>query len=230
MANYGQGFLGSLQGASAGAGLGSLLGPIGTGVGAGVGALGGGLAGLFGGNNPSQPPSAQNQNPAMSGLSNLPGQFAQLQKFTPEQLNAIKQLLSGGLSQLQNPQQGFQPIEQLARNQFHQQTIPGLAERFTSLGSGAQRSSAFQGALGSAATGLESNLAALRSQYGMQNQKQGLQQLGLGLTPQFENLYFPEKPGFFSQLAPGVGQGLGSLLSVLALLGGQKYFGGTGKA
>ncbi len=83
----------------------------------------------------------------------------------------------------------FQPLAQQARTQFQTNTIPGLAERFTSLGQGAQRSSAFQGALGQAGGELEQGLAALQSQYGLK--QQGLQQQLLGnllqyaLSPEF---------------------------------------------
>ncbi len=105
----------------------------------------------------------------------------------------------------------FEPIAQRARTQFQTQTVPGLAERFTALGG--QNSSAFQGALGSAASGLEEGLAAQGSQYGLQQnaQLQGLMQLLLGLSsrPSFENLVFQGQPGAFHGLAQGFGEGLG---------------------
>lgn len=119
----------------------------------------------------------------------------------------------------------FAPIAQQARTQFQTQTIPGLAERFTSLGSGAQRSSAFQGALGQAGSDLEQGLAALQSQYGLH--QQGLQQqllnmlLSSSLSPEFENVVTEGGPGILSELGPT----LGKLLPYLApLLGG--LFGG----
>lgn len=135
-----------------------------------------------------------------------------------EQMSAINQLLQGGLSRLQNlPQPSFAPIAQQARTQFNTQTIPGLAERFTSLGGG-QRSSAFQGALGQAGAGLEEALASLGSQFGLQ--QQGQEQnflsnlLNMGLQPQFENIIQQPGGGFGSAL----GSGLGALLPLL--LGG----------
>jgi len=145
------------------------------------------------------------------------GQELQFQRFTPEQQFALMQLLSQGLSGLQNPYEGFAPIEEQATRQFSTETIPSLAERFTSLGGG-QRSSAFQGALGSAASNLQSSLAALRSQYGMQNKQSALQQLGAGLTPQYESAYIPRQPGFFENLFVGGAQGLGSALPLLGRL------------
>lgn len=91
-----------------------------------------------------------------------------------------QQLLNQTLQGSQTPQgYGFEPIENRARQQFEQRTIPGLAERFSSLGSGgSQRSSAFTGALGGAASDLEGQLAALRSQYGLQERQQLGQEQG----------------------------------------------------
>lgn len=134
------------------------------------------------------------------------------------QNQAIQQLMSmlgqGGGS--------FAPIEKQARTNFQTNTIPGLAERFTSLGSGSQRSSAFQGALGQAGSGLEQGLASLKSQHGLQ--QQGLLSQ-LGMQPSFENNYFARQPGFGEQ----AGQGLASILPILGLiLGGS--FGGPGGA
>lgn len=60
----------------------------------------------------------------------------------------------------------FGPIENLARQKFQQETIPTIAERFA--GAGGLNSSALKGELGKAATNLESQLASLRSQYGLQ--------------------------------------------------------------
>jgi hypothetical protein len=126
--------------------------------------------------------------------------------------------------------QSFEPIAQQARTQFQTQTIPGLAERFTSLGSGAQRSSAFQGALGQAGAGLEQNLAALGSQYGLQ--QRGLDQqllsalLSTALAPESETLITPGQPGALQELVPTLGRLLplllgGGLQSLLSFLGGK---------
>jgi len=136
------------------------------------------------------------------------GRQEQLPRFTPEQTSALNQLLSSGLGNLD-----LGPIEEQARTKFQSQTVPSLAERFTSLGGGAQGSSAFQSALGRAGAGLEQGLAEMRPQL-------GLQQLQYGLTPQFESLYRPAQPGLLGGLASG---GLQGLLQFLPLLlgGGQ---------
>lgn len=146
------------------------------------------------------------------------GQTLQTQRFGPEQLQALQQLLQQGIGGLQQQQQfDFAPIAQQAREQFSQQTVPSLAERFTALGG--QRSSAFPQALGQAGANLESNLAAQGAQFGMQGQDQQnrflMSLLGLGLTPQFENAYKPGTPG----LTGALGQGIGSALPLLAYTG-----------
>lgn len=135
------------------------------------------------------------------------------------QNQAIQQLMSmlgqGGGS--------FAPIEQQARTNFQTNTIPGLAERFTSLGgSGTGNSSAFQGALGSAGSGLEQGLASLKSQHGLQ--QQGLLSQ-LGMQPSFQNNYFARQPGF----GENASKHLAAILPILGLiLGGS--FGGPGGA
>ena len=105
-------------------------------------------------------------------------------QFDPQQQQVLSQLLNSGTQDLKNPYQGFEPIAQEELRQFNTEAVPGLAERFTSLGQGAQNSSAFAGALGSSRAQLGSQLAALRAQYGQQNKANALQQLQTGLTPQ----------------------------------------------
>ncbi len=143
-------------------------------------------------------------------------QNQQLGRFTPQQSNLQNQSIQQLLQLLQGGQgiggqaPGFAPIAQKAQTQFNTQTIPSLAERFTALGG--QNSSAFQGALGSAGAGLNENLAALESQYGLQQnaQNQQLMQLlsGIGFQPQFENIVSPGQPGALH----GIAQGFGSFL------------------
>lgn len=143
-----------------------------------------------------------------------PGKIEQLPRFSPEQLNVLQFLLQHGMQGLQNPYQGFEPIAQQARTQFQEQTVPSLAERFTSLG-GATSSPSFAAQLGQAGGNLETGLAALQSQYGMQNRAQLANLLGMGLTPQFENFPVAAQPGFLQAGLPALGRlaasGIGSL-------------------
>lgn len=155
----------------------------------------------------------------------MPGTLIQPGLKTPQQSNALDQLLSMGLQGIQNRKPfDFAPIEQQARSNFMTQTVPGLAERFTSMGSNL-RSSGFQDALGRQASNLDQGLAALKAQYGMQQQGQQDQLfqnlLGIGLQPRFENIYQPEGPSFGTGIAGGLGQGLGMALpTLLSSLGG----------
>lgn len=120
--------------------------------------------------------------------------------LTPEQMSYLNNML--GLSQqgMNDPYSGFEPIEQRARTQFRE-SIPTLAERFTSLSPSAQRSSGFQSALGRSQAGLEESLAALRAQYGMQNRGQMMQLGQMALRPTFENMYHPQTQGFLGEMA-----------------------------
>lgn len=140
----------------------------------------------------------------------------QIPTVTPDAANALQQLLQQGLGNVtgQNTS-SFAPLSKQARSQFEQQTLPSIAERFTGLG--AQRSSAFGQQLGQAGAGLEENLAA-------RQQQQGLQQLGLGLTPQFENIHTPGSAGLFSNLFGSALQGLGQPLSSQGGNQGQDLF------
>jgi len=144
-------------------------------------------------------------------LTGTPGRVQQSPTMTQGQMGAQNQALQMAMQGLQNPYSGFDPIQQQEMQRFQQQTIPGLAERFTSMGEGGQRSSAFQGALGGASADLGSQLAALRSQYGLQQQGQMQNLLGMGLRPQFESIYQPGSQGV-------MGQALGGLSSMLPLL------------
>ena len=128
-------------------------------------------------------------------LTGNPARTEQIQRFNPQQQSALSQLLGQGLQGLQNVQNPqnfgsqFEPIAKQARSQFAQQTVPSIAERFTSMGSGSALSSpAFASQLGQAGAGLEEGLAAQKAGFGLQ--QQGQQQsflqnlLGMGLTPQ----------------------------------------------
>ena len=145
-------------------------------------------------------------------------QFKQVDRFTPEQKELIGQLLQG----LGGPQQqglGFlsslfgdtSQFEAPFMRQFQEETIPGIAERFSALG--AQGSSAFGQQLGKAGAGLQEQLASLKGQLGLQGLSalQGLS--GQALQPQFESVYQQRQPGFlesmFSEVVPGLGAALG---------------------
>lgn len=164
----------------------------------------------------------------MNFFSGRPSGFESHSRYAPgiqQGLNQnILQLLSalGGGGQL-SPMGGqnyMQDIMGQARKQFEQQTVPGIAERFTSMGEGAQSSGAFQGALGQAGVDLEKQLAGLGLQNQQFQQQQGSNMLSslLGLGG-MENVYRPREASGFEQLLPG-------LLSALARGGGAYATGG----
>lgn len=159
--------------------------------------------------NIQQPTNQPGALPEVGGAGNIwTGYNAgaqQLPRFSPEQQSAMSQLLGQGL-------QNFNPdfLERRALQQFHGEIVPTIAERFTGMGAGNQGSSAFRGALRAAGSDVTSQLQALRAQV-------GAQQLGLGLQPQFENIYNPERQGLLqsgaSALAPAATQLAGELAS-----------------
>lgn len=163
----------------------------------------------------------------MANFFGSPGGIKQLQRFAPGQTQGLDQVLQMGLQGLQNPTQGFAPIEAQQRRDFQTKTIPGIAERFTSQGSGLQ-SSSFRNALGQSATDLDTNLAAMRANYGLANQNnlQGL--LRMGLEPQFDYLDQSADPGLGGQLLGGLGQGAASSLPEIIKLFGSGVGSGAG--
>jgi hypothetical protein len=136
-------------------------------------------------------------------------QFLQFSPYTPNQQSAMQQMLQMGLAGMQQPNTSFQPIEDYARKQFHEQTIPSLAERFNSaFGQGSYRSSAFPQIMGQQAAGLESQLAAMRSQHNLGLLPFYQNMAGMGLTPQYESIYAGGGPGTIHAAARGIGQAL----------------------
>ncbi len=179
---------GALGGAGTGAGIGSYTGNP---AGAALGAAGGGILGAL-----------------MSLLSGggQQGGLQQAQNVSSEVQSILQFLLQQGQQGLQNPYEGFDDIAKQATNQFNQQTVPSLAERFTSLGNASLSSPDFAANVGQAGAGLQQNLASMKQQYGQQNKQNALQQLQLGMQPSFQNYYQQRQPGFGENLFAGVSQ------------------------
>lgn len=133
------------------------------------------------------------------------------QQYFPYQQQGIQSALGMALQGLQNNSLDFGPIEAQARKGFQEQTLPSILERFNALGG--ERSSAFPQILGSAAQGLESDIAAQKSQYGLAQNELLQRLLGIGLAPQIESVYSQGKPGLAASIGPFVGAAVG------------KYFG-----
>ena len=201
---------GGLGGAATGALIGSAVPGIGTAIGAGVGGLAGLLSSLLGAGKTSNQIAKEQQkyalqNPMTSGINGsnispqgLPEGVGTYNLYTPQQQQAFNTVLQQALGGLGQNQFDFAPIEAKARKGFAEQTIPSIAERFTQLG--AQRSGAFQQALGQAGSGLESDLAAMKSDYNLKQQQYLQDLLGIGLKPQYEAYYRPgDESGSFGK-------------------------------
>lgn len=162
----------------------------------------------------------------LSGLKGFatgsPAQLLQQNRFNPAQENALNQLLQKSLSGLTGSQFDFSPIEQRARSQFQQQTVPSIAERFTSLGDNALSSPAFASQLGQAGAGLEEGLGAQKAGYGLQQQNMLMQLLQMALQPQMDSYQVPQQEGFIQSILP-------TLLGLLGTAGGA-YLGGPAGA
>lgn len=108
------------------------------------------------------------------------------------------------------------------RREFQEDILPGIAEQFAGMGSGALSSSGFQQASTRAGTDLAERLGSLRANLRMQG-AQGLSGLAQqGLSTVDEMVFRPRTPGlgeqFATSIAGGVGQGLGQI--------GASYLGG----
>ena len=205
---------GALTGAATGASLGSIVPGIGTGLGAIGGGLIGGLSGYFG---------------------STPDEYGQVNLQTPEQQDALSQLLGmltqsggeGGNYQLAQSYLGsllnrdpaaYDRFAAPYLQEFEQQTIPRISQRFEGLGGGLgggiPTSSGFGQALGGSAAQLQSDLARRFSelQYGAagqaSNQYNNLANLGLNQRA-FQPTYQPGSTGIAGGLGQGLASGLG---------------------
>lgn len=163
------------------------------------------LAGLF----------SQSDN---SGSNQNPLNVQRLQRFTPQGESSLQQLLSMGQQNLQNPLQGFDALKTRANQRFSQETVPALLERFSASGDNALSSPSLKSELSQASGTLQERLAGLESQYRQGRESLGLQQMQLGLTPQFENILRGEDEGIFPGIAGGLSQGLASAIPLLLKL------------
>lgn len=122
------------------------------------------------------------------------------------------QTFQGGQNWLQglfNDPQFFNDVEAPMQRQFQEQTVPDLANRFASMGSGgALGSTGFRNQLAREGSNLHTNMAALRGQmqqqganqalqYGNQPFQNVMQMLGLATTPT-NNQWQPAQPGALS--------------------------------
>lgn len=150
---------------------------------------------LFGGNSMSRVPTLNK------------GQKGILQQIIGQLQGGLGQANQQGqnyMQDLMNPNsQAVNQFTQPYMNQFEQQTIPGISERFAGMGAmgGGLASSGFGQALSSAGGNLQTNLAALKAGLGQQAASQLMGQYG-----NFANMGLNASP--FGYQAPQ--QGFGS--------------------
>lgn len=173
-------------------------------------------------------------------LFGKPDKISQISTKSPGQNQAMEQLLQQ-ISQMQSQGGNYAQAQNHFANllsgdptsydrwaapymqQFEQETVPRLAERFAGLGGGlgggALGSTGFAQALGGAGAQLQAQLAnlfeslkqnAAQTSYGQYN---NLLSRGLG-TNTFENVYQPGNTGLVGGAATGLAQGLGSGLGM----------------
>lgn len=172
----------------------------------------------------------------MSFFFGTPESFQQRSTLAPEQQGLYKQLLAsiqgqgagGAFGQsadyyrglLGNDSQDFNAFAAPEQRRFQQETIPGLAEQFAGMGSGALSSSGFRNAAVNAGTDLSERLGAIRAQLRQQGAQglMGLAQQGLGQYTQ--NIHRPREPGLLESAAPAIGSLAGSFLGPIGTAAG----------
>ena len=157
------------------------------------------------------------------------GGYQQLGTQNNQQQQLFAQLLGGlggaqgsGLEWLQRILSGeegaFEDYEAPYKQQFEQETIPGIAERFAGMGTGgSQNSSGMQQTMGQAGRELTQNIASLRG--GLQQNAMGMLQgmMGQAQQPTFENIYQQPTTGIVPGMAQGMGQGASSYMGMQGL-------------
>lgn len=136
------------------------------------------------------------------------GNFQQAQDYQ-------SQLLSGDPA-------AYEKFEAPYKRQFNEQIVPGLAERFSGMGAGAQSSSAFQQALGGAGADLSERIASMREGLRYQASSQPFEQLMRLLGLETQGLV-KKKGSWWEELLSGLAPGLGQAGGNAAIGAAAKY-------
>jgi hypothetical protein len=135
--------------------------------------------------------------------------------YTPDIMNLKSRMAPELYDQIMGEQFSFDPIAQNARRQFQSDTLPSLMNRFN-LGNN-RGSSQLMGQLGSAGSGLESQLAAMRQQFGQQRQGILSSLMGPAMSPSFETVKHARTPGGAETGASAMMQMIPVILKALAM-------------
>jgi hypothetical protein len=168
----------------------------------------------------------------------------QMSSFTPAQESALEQALAGITGQgggvesalqyftdlLQNNPEAFAKFEAPAMRQFNEEIIPGIAERFSGAGAGAQSSGAFQRSLGKAGATLSEQLQAMREGLRGEAGKGILGLLSQLLGARGNDIYKEGGPGFLGAFGEGLSKAGASAIPALAKYAFRSPSGGTAAA
>lgn len=172
----------------------------------------------------------------MIGMKKKKDKYKQLPLFTPSQNKFMETMLQSsqpGMLQgmdyltkmLSGDESSYNKFAQPYMNQFNQEIVPQLAERFA--GVDAQSSSAFGQSLGGAGGNLMANLAALREGLKSQALSQLQSMSSIGTQQRFENMYKQADNSGAGKAAKMAGQGTGDLMDALMALFAGMGSGGT---
>lgn len=158
-------------------------------------------------------------------FTGTPAKHERVSTLLPEQQGLYNQLLNAGMSGggafgnaanyyrnlLSDNSADYQAFAAPQMRQFREDIIPGIAEQFAGMGSGALSSSGFRNASVNAGTDLAERLGAIRANL-RQAGAQGLQNIGqLGLQNFSQDVMTdPGSPGLLGNLSPAIGNILGS--------------------
>ncbi len=163
-----------------------------------------------------------------------PSRITRYPIMQPNQMEAINQQLQSGLQNV-NRNPSFDPYANTARQQLQEYGLPSIYQRINALGASQGPAAGMMAA--KATSDLEGQLAMGRSQFDQGQQQFGLQQLGLGLTPQYHTHVDPKQSNFLQMLLPVLAQfaggymaggGMGGIENIIKQLlsgmGGQQDF------
>lgn len=150
---------------------------------------------------------------------------------TPQGMQLLNMLMSRGSQGMQNmPAPQFGPIKQAYEQNYRQNVMPSIAERFAGLGGeGAAGSSGFKASMLGAENQLQTQLAGMEQGFNQQNLAQLMQMLGMGLQPQFENMYMPREKSTWENLLSSLAGGTGTALGMTADQWGPGLMSGLAK-
>lgn len=199
-------------GGAAGASLAALSGPAAPFLAPFTGALGAGIGNALQkfANRPknmkqNQPGVQSLGSKAKDALFGNKGGFEQVSPYTEEQQQRFNTAGQTGLDIIQNQYAGFDPIRDRAISDFQNNFAPGQFEQFNrSTGDSKATSPAFGAHQAIAQSDLQQALAAMQAQYGLQNRGQGIQLLGLGQSPIYQNQFREPTPGLVQQALPSI--------------------------